>query len=75
MGQFSVTINNSLPGACPPVVECSQAEQARIAEEVAGLPEGALILTLFRPSFFAAQPGGLGLRQMGQGCGRCPQRG
>ena len=32
------------PGACPPVVEYSQAEQARVAEEVAALPEGALIL-------------------------------
>ena len=32
------------PGACPPVVEYSQAQQARVAEEVAVLPEGALIL-------------------------------
>ena len=31
------------PGACPPVVEYSQAEQMRVAEEVAALPEGALI--------------------------------
>ncbi len=31
------------PGACPPVVEYSQVEQARVAEEVAALPEGALI--------------------------------
>ena len=31
------------PGACPPVVECSQAEQMHVAEEVAALPEGALI--------------------------------
>ena len=31
------------PGACPPVVAYSQAEQARVAEEVAPLPEGALI--------------------------------
>ena len=31
------------PGACPPVVAYSQAEQARVAEEVAALPEGALI--------------------------------
>ena len=31
------------PGACPPVVACGQAEQARVAEEVAALPEGALI--------------------------------
>ena len=33
------------PGACPPVVAYSQAEQARVAEEVATLPEGALIVT------------------------------
>ena len=32
------------PGVCPPVVEYSQAEQARVAEEVAALPEGALIV-------------------------------
>jgi len=31
------------PGACPPVVEYSRAEQASVAEEVAALPEGALI--------------------------------
>ena len=31
------------PGVCPPVVEYSQAAQARVAEEVAALPEGALI--------------------------------
>ena len=31
------------PSACPPVVAYSQAEQARVAEEVAALPEGALI--------------------------------
>ena len=30
-------------GACPPVVEYNRAEQARVAEEVAALPEGALI--------------------------------
>ena len=30
-------------GACPPVVEYSRAEQARMVEEVAALPEGALI--------------------------------
>ena len=33
------------PSACPPVVEYSQAEQARVAEEVAALPAGALIVT------------------------------
>jgi hypothetical protein len=32
------------PGACPPVVAYSLAEQARVAEEVAALPEGALIV-------------------------------
>ena len=31
------------PGACPPVVEYSRAEQARIADEVAALPEDAVI--------------------------------
>jgi hypothetical protein len=29
--------------ACPPVVEYSRAEQAQVAEEVAALPESALI--------------------------------
>ncbi len=33
------------PGACPPVVEYSPAEQIRVAEEVAALPEGALIVS------------------------------
>ncbi len=33
------------PGACPPVVAYSRAEQARVAEEVAALPEGALIVS------------------------------
>ena len=32
------------PGACPPVVAYSPAEQMRVAEEVAALPEGALIV-------------------------------
>ena len=32
------------PSACPPVVKYSPAEQARVAEEVAALPEGALIV-------------------------------
>ena len=31
------------PGACPPVVAYSQAEQVRVAGEVAALPEGAVI--------------------------------
>ena len=34
---------DAVPGACPPVVAYSQAEQARVAAEVAALPEGALI--------------------------------
>lgn len=32
------------PSACPPVVEYSHAEQAGVANEVALLPEGALIV-------------------------------
>ena len=35
--------SDARPGACPPVVEYSQAAQARVAEEVTALPEGALI--------------------------------
>lgn len=31
-------------GACPSVVDYSRAEQARVAEEVAALPESALII-------------------------------
>ncbi len=34
---------DTAPSACPPVVEYSRAEQARLADEVSGLPEGALI--------------------------------
>ena len=30
--------------ACPPVVEYSPAERARVAKEIATLPEGALII-------------------------------
>ena len=30
--------------ACPPVVEYSRVEHARVAEEVAALPEGAVIV-------------------------------
>jgi len=30
--------------ACPPVVVYSRAEQARVAEEVAALPEGAVVV-------------------------------
>jgi len=33
----------SPPGACPPVVEYDRAEQVSVAEEVASLPEGAVI--------------------------------
>jgi len=33
------------PSACPPVVAYSDAEQARVAEEVAALPEGARIVS------------------------------
>ena len=32
------------PSSCPPVVAYSQAEQMRVAEEVAALSEGALIM-------------------------------
>ncbi len=31
------------PGACPPVVEYSRAAQARLAEELAALPDRAMI--------------------------------
>ncbi len=34
---------DAAPSTCPPVVEYSRAEQARVAEEVATLPESALI--------------------------------
>ena len=39
--------SDTAPSACPPVVEYSRAEQARVAEEVAALPEGALIVGWF----------------------------
>jgi hypothetical protein len=39
MGSF-----DTAPSACPPVVEYSRAEQARLAAEIAALQEGALIL-------------------------------
>ena len=32
------------PSACPPVVNYSRPQQARVADEVARLPEGALII-------------------------------
>ena len=31
------------PGVCPPVVDYSPAEQTRVSDEVAALPEGAMI--------------------------------
>lgn len=34
---------DTAPSACPPVVEYSRAEQARVAAEFAALPEGAVI--------------------------------
>ena len=34
---------DTVPSACPPVVEYSRAEQARVVEEVAALQVGALI--------------------------------
>ncbi|MCC5993824.1 MAG: hypothetical protein JJT99_15025 [Rhodobacteraceae bacterium] len=34
---------DTAPSACPPVVEYSRAEQARLAAELAELPEGAEI--------------------------------
>jgi len=30
------------PGVCPPIVAYSQEEQARVADELAALPEGAM---------------------------------
>ncbi|PQO23325.1 hypothetical protein C2I36_08640 [Rhodobacteraceae bacterium WD3A24] len=36
--------SDTAPGVCPPVVEYSAEEQARAAEEVAALPEGAVIV-------------------------------
>lgn len=35
---------NGSPGACPPVVEYSRAEQLRVADELAALPQGAEIV-------------------------------
>ena len=34
---------DTVPSACPPVVEYSRAEQARVAAELAALPEGAVM--------------------------------
>ena len=36
--------SDTTSGDCPPVVEYSRAEQARVAEEVAALPEDVLIV-------------------------------
>ena len=36
--------SETAPSACPPVVEYSRTEQARMAEELAALPEGAVIV-------------------------------
>jgi hypothetical protein len=36
--------SDTTPSACPPVVNYSWEEQGRVAEEMAGLPEGALIV-------------------------------
>ena len=35
--------SDTVPSACPPVVEYSRAEQVRVADELAALPEGAAI--------------------------------
>ena len=34
------------PGACPPVVEYTAADQARAADEVETLPEGAVVVRM-----------------------------
>ena len=34
---------DTVPSACPPVVDYSRAEQARVADELAALPGGTLI--------------------------------
>jgi hypothetical protein len=36
--------SETLTSACPPVVKYSQAEQTKVADEVAALPEGARIV-------------------------------
>jgi hypothetical protein len=41
---FAGATFDALPSACPPLVDYSRAKQARVVEEVAALPEGALIL-------------------------------
>lgn len=39
----AVADSDAPPSACPAVVEYSRAEQARVADEMAGLPEGGVI--------------------------------
>ncbi|MDP2739266.1 MAG: hypothetical protein Q8O82_11365 [Pseudorhodobacter sp.] len=36
--------SDAMPSACPPVVDYSRPQQARVADEVATLPEGTLII-------------------------------
>ena len=36
--------SDTSPSACPPVVAYSEAEQAQVADEVAALPEGAVVV-------------------------------
>ena len=36
--------SDATPSACPPVVDYSRPQQARVADEVAKLPEGSLII-------------------------------
>ena len=36
--------SDTMPAACPPVVDYSRSQQARVADEVASLSEGALII-------------------------------
>ena len=50
------------PSACPPVVDYSRPQQARVADEVAKLPEGALIIGWL--SDYAV------LRDQAKACGR-----
>lgn len=40
---FILNLRRTAERACPPVVEYSRAEQARVAAELAALPEGAVI--------------------------------
>lgn len=40
----AMAVSDTPPSACPPIVEYSQKEQARVAQEVATLPNGAVIV-------------------------------